>query len=91
MNNELYGMWKEAVATKSKVLSRYLPGGTDKYCENYSQVNWILRRDLNQRPYEYEARELITSARKQYQLMTSKEMATVWLRVARAEECAKKQ
>jgi hypothetical protein len=45
MNNELDGIWKEAVTAQFEVLSRHLPGGTEDKSEkpqsvSLSRVGW---------------------------------------------------
>jgi hypothetical protein len=64
MNNALEKIWKEAVVTLFQVLSRHLPGGTEKFHENLIQDNNCLARDLNPGPPEYEAGVLTTRLRR---------------------------
>jgi hypothetical protein len=44
---------------KCKVLSRYLPGGTEKKHENLSEDRRFPSQDLNAGPPEYEARRSV--------------------------------
>jgi hypothetical protein len=48
-------MWKKAAVAYFKVLSRYLPGGTEKTTKNLGQHSWSPGRDLNPGSPEHEA------------------------------------
>jgi hypothetical protein len=60
VNDELEKIWKEAVMTKFKVLSWYLPGGSEENHKNLSQDSQSPSQDLNLGPPEYEAGVLTT-------------------------------
>jgi hypothetical protein len=60
MDNALERTWKEAVVAYFKVLSRHLPGGTEKTHKNHSQDSLSPGRNLNSEPPEYEAGVLST-------------------------------
>jgi hypothetical protein len=71
MDIELERMLKETVVAYFKVLSRYLPGGTEenqnlrktKTKKGLSKDSRSRRRDLNKKPLEYEAGVLTTAPR----------------------------
>jgi hypothetical protein len=64
MNAELERMSKEAAMFLFKVISRYLPGGTDEKHEYPSQDSQSPGRDLNPESPEYEAGVLITRSQR---------------------------
>jgi hypothetical protein len=63
MINELERIWKEAVVTYFKVLSRRLPGWAEENHKILIQDNRPSDRDLNPRPPEYKAGLLLTRPR----------------------------
>jgi hypothetical protein len=60
VNNKLKNMWKKAVITQFKLLSRHFPGGPEKNHKNTQPDNLCPGRDFNPGPSEYEAEVLTT-------------------------------
>jgi hypothetical protein len=78
VNDELEGMWKEAVVDCFEIglLSQHLPGGNMENHENLSQDVRPAGQNLNQRPTENEARVVTTRPRR---------LVTCWYNKKRSE------
>jgi hypothetical protein len=53
VNNELEGVWKEAVLASFKILFQGLPGRTEENNEKHSQDNQIPRRGTKRVPLKH--------------------------------------